>query len=398
VATQRKVLIIGEAAGPPKSAADVLHRFGFVRIDDSPTLNEATPKLRAEHYDLVIAPIDKLSNVEMTLLEREIRRESSLLIGTAPKADADLILTGMRAGVQEFLVCPPDPTDFAAALDRLVRRSGTEAQRGLVMAVFSGKGGLGTTSVALNLAYGLAVNHPTKRVALADFVVGGGDVRVFLNLKPAYDVGDLVSKMDRIDQDLLMSVLSATEGGVWVLPASERAEVAEMLDAASSSAIINHLRAHFNVVIDCEHHMSERTLSAFDAADRIVLVTQLTIPALGSTKRTLELCDRLGYPESKIFVVVNRHHSGDIVAVGDAKEVLKREVFWRIPNDYRAFTDALTRGKPIIDKDASTPLAKSFVQLAAKLGGSSQAPDAESNGADTSGSRFGRLLRMGRKS
>jgi pilus assembly protein CpaE len=334
----------------------------------------------------------------MTLLEREIRRESSLLIGTAPKADADLILTGMRAGVQEFLVSPPDPTEFAAALDRLVRRSGSETQRGLVMAVFSGKGGLGTTSVALNLAYGLAINHPTKRVALADFVVGGGDVRVFLNLKPSYDVGDLVSKMDRIDQDLLMSVLSATEGGVWVLPASERAEVAEMLDAASSSAIINHLRAHFNVVIDCEHHMSERTLSAFDAADRIVLVTQLTIPALGSTKRTLELCDRLGYPESKIFVVVNRHHSGDIVAVGDAKEVLKREVFWRIPNDYRAFTDALTRGKPIIDKDASTPLAKSFVQLAAKLGGSSQAPDAESNGADTSGSRFGRLLRMGRKS
>jgi len=95
---------------------------------------------------------------------------------------------------------------------------------------------------------------------------------------------------------------------------------------------------------------------------------------------------------------VNRHHSGDIVAVGDAKEVLKLDVFWRIPNDYRAFTDALTRVKPIIDKDASTPRAKSFVQLAAKLGGSSQAPDTDSNGADTSGSRFGRLLRMGRKS
>lgn len=397
MATQRTVLIIGESAGPAKAAAEILHRFGFVRIDESPTIGEATPRLRAEHYDLVIAPIDKLSTVEMTLLEREIRRENSMLIGTAPSANADLILTGMRAGVQEFLVSPPDATDFAAALDRLVRRSGTETQRGLVMAVYSGKGGLGTTSVAVNLAYALAINHPTRRVALADFVVGGGDVRVFLNLKPAYDVGDLVTKMDRIDQDLLMSVLSATDGGVWVLPASERAEVAEMLDAASSASIINHLRAHFNVVIDCEHHMSERTLSAFDAADRIVLVTQLTIPALGSTKRTLELCERLGYPDSKIFVVVNRHHSGDIVALGDAKDVLRRDVFWRIPNDYRAFTDALTRGKPILDKDASTPMAKSFVQLAAKLGGSSQVTNAESNGTDANSSRFGRLLRMGRK-
>jgi pilus assembly protein CpaE len=171
-----------------------------------------------------------------------------------------------------------------------------------------------------------------------------------------------------------------------------------MLDAASSASIINHLRAHFNVVIDCEHHMSERTLAAFDSADRIVLVTQLTIPALSSTKRTLELCERLGYPESKIFVVVNRHHSGDIVALGDAKEVLKRDVFWRIPNDYRAFTDALTRGKPVVEKDSAAALSKSFIQLAAKLGGSSQAPVAESNGADAGGgSRFGRLLRMGRK-
>ena len=200
-------------------------------------------------------------------------------------------------------------------------------------------------------------------------MVGGGDVRVLLNLKPAYDVGDLVvedgpHRPGPVD----VGAVGDRRRRVGAAGVRERAEVAEMLDAAASSSIINHLRAHFNVVIDCEHHMSERTLSAFDAADRIVLVTQLTIPALGSTKRTLELCERLGYPESKIFVVVNRHHSGDIVAVGDAKEVLKREVFWRIPNDYRAFTDALTRGKPIIDKDASTPLAKSFVQLAAKLG------------------------------
>jgi pilus assembly protein CpaE len=135
-----------------------------------------------------------------------------MLIGTAPKADPDLILRGMRSGVQEFLVAPPDANDLAGALDRLVRRTTKETQRGLVVAVYSGKGGLGTTSVAINLAYGFAKNHADRRVALADFVMGGGDVRVLLNLKPAYDVGDLAVKMDRVDEELLFSVLSSTTG------------------------------------------------------------------------------------------------------------------------------------------------------------------------------------------
>jgi len=184
-------------------------------------------------------------------------------------------------------------------------------------------------------------------VALADFVMGGGDVRVLLNLKPAYDVGDLAVKMDRVDEELLFSVLSTTTGGVWVLPASENEEVSDLLDATAAASILNHLRAHFSVVVDCEHHMSDRTLAAFDAADRIVFVTQLIVPALRSTKRSLELCERLGYPDSKLFVVVNRHHSGDVLSLNDAKDVLGREVFWTIPNDYRAFADALTRGRPV---------------------------------------------------
>jgi pilus assembly protein CpaE len=396
VAIQHKALIIGEAVGPREPINEVLQRFGFTHVDEAPSLNAASTRLRNDHYDLVIVPIDRLSSVEMTLLEREVRRESSMLIGTAPKPEPELILRGMRAGVQEFLVSPPDPSDFATALDRLVRRNVKETQRGLVIAVYSGKGGLGTTSIALNLAYGLARNHPDRRVALADFVVGGGDLRVMLNLRPAYDIGDLVMKVDRVDEELLFSVLSATEGGVWVLPASENAEVAEMMDGASSASILNHLRAHFSVVVDCEHHMSDRTLAAFDAADRIVLVTQLSVPALRATKRTLDLCERLGYTDSKMFVVVNRFSSTDIVSIDDAKEALGREVFWRIQNDYKAFTNALTRGRPVTDKDDS-PLARSFMQLAAKLGGTSQTPVEPGETVATPGSRFGRLLRMGKR-
>lgn len=397
MAAQRKALIIGEAVGDHEKAVDVLARFGFKVVEESPTLSAATMSLRNDHYDLVIVPVDKLSSVEMALLEREIRREQAMLIGTAPKADPDLILRGMRAGVQEFLVSPPAQTDFAAAIDRLVRRTTTETQRGLVTAVYSSKGGLGTSTVALNLAYAYAKNHPDRRVALADFVIGSGDVRVMLDLKPAYDIGDLVMKVDRVDEELLFAVLTATAGGVWVLPASEKEEVGDMLDATASASILNHLRAHFNVVVDCEHHMSDRTLSAFDAADRIVVVTQLTVPALRAAKRSIELCERLGYPDSKLFVVVNRFHSGDVVTPADAKDVLGRDIFWKIPNDYRAFSDALTRGRPITDRDANSSLGKAFTQLAAKLGGTSEGEGQNGAATPSGGTRISRILRIGRK-
>jgi Flp pilus assembly CpaE family ATPase len=86
-----------------------------------------------------------------------------------------------------------------------------------------------------------------------------------------------------------------------------------------------------------------------------------------------------------------------VVTPADAKDVLGREVYWKIPNDYRAFADAVTRGRPITDRDSSSALAKSFYQLGAKLGGTSEGESA--NGATTpaGGTRLGKILRIGRK-
>src|SRR6185312_8016635 len=139
-----------------------------------------------------------------------------------------------------------------------------------------------------------------------------------------------------IDADLLHSLLSPVSESVWVLPSSEDPELAEAFDAAAANTVLDQLRAHFAfTVVDCAHHISDRTLAAFDAATRILLVTQLNVQALRSTQRTLALCRRLGYPDDKIHVVVNRHASGDLVSVPDAAQVLDRNIFFRLPNDYK---------------------------------------------------------------
>jgi hypothetical protein len=156
---------------------------------------------------------------------------------------------------------------------------------------------------------------------------------------------------------------------VSVLPASERIETLELVDGNAATAIIKALRAHFTyTVVDCEHHPTDRTLTAFDAADRIVVVTQLNVAAVRSAQRTLALFRRLGYDDDKIVVVANRAQPSDLISADDAARVLERELFWRLPNDYRASEAALTRGVPVLESDPASALARAYLTLAAKLG------------------------------
>ncbi|HEX6533497.1 MAG TPA: hypothetical protein VF041_02815 [Gemmatimonadaceae bacterium] len=396
----RAALIVGDAAGSEETVSHVLARFGFGPPARAADLGAAFELLHSTHFDLVLLAMQGLEPVQLAALERRIRAMAgTFFIGTAPKPDPDLILRALRSGVHEFLVHPPDAAELASAVDRLMRRSESEGRRGAVFAVYGSKGGLGNTTIAVNLAHALALNNPDSRVALADLVAAGGDVRVSLNLKPAYDMGSLLEKLDRVDADLLYSLLTPHPSGVWVLPAPDSPEMEDVLDSGAVTSIIDHLRAHFAfTVLDCEHHLSERTLAALDAADRVVLVTQLSVPALRATQRTLAVCQRLGYPDEKLCVVVNRWQSQDVLSTADATEVLKRDLFWKLPNDYRTAAAALTRGVPVAQYDPSTKLALSFQQLAARLGGAAFVHRANGTTNGTGGSRLKRLLGMKKRS
>lgn len=390
----KNALIVGEPRETVETIAGVLKRFGFGAPDVVPDLGAAVERLNGAHYDLVLLPVHDIDQARASALERVIRQSpTTSFIGTAPESHPEVILRAMRSGVHEFLVSPPDPAELATSVDRLTRRHHADAKRGTVFAIYGSKGGLGNTTLAVNLAHALARNNPDARVALADLVVASGDVRVLLNLRPLYDVGSVVQKLDRLDADLLNSLLTQSGEGVWVLPGTEDPELDDVLDATAVSAIIEQLRSHFAyTVLDCEHHMSERTLAALDAADRVILNTQLTVPALRATQRAIQICERLGYPDEKLCIVVNRFQSTDVLSAADAASLLRRDIQWKLPNDYQTTAAALMKGVPVVEHDAASKLAWSYTQLAAKLGGSGVAHSTNGHGPGGRGSRLRRIF------
>src|SRR5687767_15371258 len=381
----RLALVVNESSAD-QTLEQLLQRHGFARVIHNSSMAQALVTIDREPVELLIAPIEAVDESQLAAIDRLNRRERGIgIIATGESTDPQLMLRAMRAGIQEFLVRPISVSELSSSLERLARRTASTVINGQVFAVFGSKGGVGTSTAAVNLAHALTLAHPESRVAVADFALSGGDVRLLLNVRPPYDLAYIALKIDRIDADLLHSVMVPALDRLWVLAAPERPEADEEVDANVSATVVRQMRSAFNYsVLDCEHRLNDRTLAALDAADRIILLTELKVPALRSAQRMISVFRRLGYPNEKLAVVVNRYQSEDVVSPGEAAEVLKTEIFFRLPNDYPTCSRAATDGVPISVTAPQSKLAASYRQLAQKMSGVTESEA----GQRTNGSRM----------
>ena len=367
----RTALVVSDPGGTDQTLEQQLQRHGYSRIVNNTTMTQALVTLEQQPIDLLVVPIEGVDEAQLAVIDRLNRRERHLgVIATGETTDPTLMLRAMRAGIQEYLVRPLVTADLASALERLAQRTTGAITDSQVYAAFGSKGGVGTSTLAVNLAHALTLAHPDAKVAIADFALPGGDIRLLLNVRPAYDIGDIAGKIGRIDADLLHSVMVPATDRLWVLAAPERPEADEDVDANVSTTVVKQMRAAFNyTVLDCEHRLNDRTLAALDGADRIILLTELKVAALRAAQRMIGVFRRLGYPNEKLGVVVNRYQSEDVVSPAEAAEVLKTDIFFRLPNDYPTCSRAATDGVPIGEHAPQSKLAASYRQLAQKLSG-----------------------------
>lgn len=302
------------------------------------------------------------------------RRKDLEVFLTADAYDATVLMQLMRQGVREFFPMPVSPEDVRMALWRFKeRRRGLEGQRstrqGRIINVFGAKGGVGTTTIAVNLAAAFLGHKEGASVALVDMNLPFGEAQLFLDLAPKYHWGEVLTNIGRLDTTYLMSVMSRHPSGLYLLPPPSRLDDLQMATPDNISKLLEVLRQLFDtVVIDLGMYLDEITLKVMDISDAILLVCVQNLACLANVRRFLDNIRQTEFGlEEKLKIVINRHLEESDLVVEDMEKALGQSVFWQIPNDYRTTLSAINQGKTLLETAPKAPVTKSLFELARAL-------------------------------
>ena len=302
------------------------------------------------------------------------------------QGEADYLRRSMLAGAREFLVKPFSSDELTASIRQVWAREKDKLSRyapvvptqeinnasgepASVVALFSPKGGVGRTTISVNLA--VAAAQSGKRVALVDASFQFGDVGVLLNLNPRNkSIADLAGELQSGEAESLDTFMITHSSGVRVLLAPPSPEQAELIGPLAVKRVLQGLRADFDlIVVDCPSSFNEATLAVLDEADLILTLLTLEITSVKNMRLFLEVCEQLGYGPEKIRLVLNRADSTLGIRVADVEHSIGRKVDHTIVSDGRSVVYALNRGVPFFLSNREAQVSQDIQRLATAVTG-----------------------------
>jgi pilus assembly protein CpaE len=238
-------------------------------------------------------------------------------------------------------------------------------QRGKLIAVCSAKGGIGRTTLSVNLAVALLKKNYTVGVLDGDFQFG--DVNLALDLKFSLTIKDVLEGIGSLDEHSLANFLAVHESGVRVLSAPDRPEFADLITNEAVNKIVDvMLTGHDYVVVDTSVGLHEQSIRFIERADKILVVTNLEMAALKNTKLLLETLELLGL-RSKVRLIINRANMESVIKATDATKILAEENPIYIPNDFQICSQSINLGVPFVIKHGKSDVAKGVFKMAELL-------------------------------
>ena len=356
--TVRQVDILGRQTG----TVDIRWRV--------PTITEGAEIVRKFHPDMAIIGVNGDPARTIGPLAKEFPH--LYILALSDLRDGDYVLQAMRAGAHDLLSRPVREVDLRIAAEKARRvrlRKDPVERRGKIISVFSNKGGNGATTIAANLADALASRHG-KKVIVVDLVLAHGDVTMFFNVNPAHTILDLAKNAEKADPEYLHSLLARHSSGVYILADPPRIEDADNISAGQVREILLALRSMFDVVIvDTPHQFDEKTLTALEMSDTVLLVTLLNLPSLKNTQRSIELFCRLGFLDERVKLVLSRYLPDEEIPRESIEGIMNCPVFFAVPNDYPTVLSSVNRGKLLSEIAPDKEVTLAFRRLAELMEG-----------------------------
>jgi pilus assembly protein CpaE len=390
MADQIRVLIVDDI---PETRDHLTKLLGFEK--DIEVVGAAASGAEALQMAAAILPDVVLMDINMPDMDGITATEllsaqvpTTAIVMMSVQGEADYLRRSMLAGAREFLVKPFSSDELTASIrqvharehEKRVRygaptaieaRASAAHEPGRIVAVFSPKGGVGRTTIAVNVAVA-AASEPGSRVVLVDGSFQFGDVGVLLNLNPKNkSIADLVPELEAGGEpESLDTFLMTHSSGLKVLLAPPSPELAETVTPAAAKRVLEVLRGRYDiVVVDCASSFSDATLAILDIADTILTVLTLEITSIKNLRLFLEVADQLGYPTDKVQLVLNRADSALGIRVADVEHSIGRKVDHTVVSDGRSVVYALNRGVPFFLSNREAQVSQDILRLARSFAG-----------------------------
>jgi pilus assembly protein CpaE len=308
---------------------------------------------------------------------------TSLIMLVAPDEEMQYVQDALLTGARGFVTRSSAESNLVEALDRVLQletarrlRQGPAEEKeatpgsreGKVISVFSAKGGVGCTVIAVNLAVALR-KQAGRPVSLFDCHLHFGNAAVLLNLWPQATLGDLARYEEYdLSRELVEEAMLTHSSGLRVLLPPLTLEAAERITPNLVTRIVEILKGGYEfIVVDVGAHLDPVALAILDSSFRIVLVTTSEVPALHNLRRMLELTEDLGFPRDKLVILGNRFSATWGIKATDAAESLGYPISVTLPSDGRLVTQAANRGIPFVLDAPNSSAARAIYELAELL-------------------------------
>jgi pilus assembly protein CpaE len=329
-----------------------------------------------EEYAIVIGPTVDLEAAASLADTLRVTRPTVSVILIRRRVDTSVLAEALRSGMRE-VVDERDLTGLGSAVARAEQvwqaltgggESAPSSSRGKVITVFSPKGGVGKTTLAVNLAIGLTQRGANK-VCVVDLDLAFGDVAITLQLFPARTIADAVHLQSGLDFPVLEPLLTDYQDTVSTLVAPVQPDAKDNIPAPLVGRVLNLLKHNFDfVVVDTSPAFDEFVLQAFDETDEMLLVTTLDVPTLKNVKVAVETLDLLNFPKPKRHLVLNRADDKVGLSPDKVESTLGMKIAVAIPTSSQV-AHATNAGEPIIASQPKHAVSQAIAKFAGTLAG-----------------------------
>lgn len=385
-----RLLIVDDMAETAQNVQKLLHFERDIRVVGiASSGREAIQKADQLRPDVILMDINLRDMDGLEVAEIIGRQISTCIVMMSVQSEPEYFSQAMSVGARGYLVKPFTSEKLVRTIRRAVENfpppppppgpggngggnsggggGGNSARK--IIAVYSPKGGVGTSVLAANIAISLQ-QTTQKSVVLVDANLQNGDAHVLLNVNTTASIDDLrEAGVNGLDQDVIEgTVIKHAESEIGLLRAPLSPESAEYFTSDATKAILVELRDHFDfVVVDTGSAFTEATLTVLEVADLIIAITTLEVTTIHRVSQFFQLAEPVGISLAKVRLVCNRVEQYYGIRPNQVESQLRRRFFAQIPEDEKLVVASINRGVPFIVAQKTAPISRAIQTLASRI-------------------------------